>query len=67
MKTRSFKDRIKSPYAKYGKKPFRYSDIYYQWQAAARAFREEEARAAAEKHARAFGYVLGVVEYSQPE
>ena len=44
----------KSPYQRYGKVPFRYSDIYQRWREAVMRGRDREAAALAAEHARRF-------------
>lgn len=44
-----------SPYKKYLKSPFKYSDLYYQWKEAIIANNTAHARVLAEKHKAKFG------------
>lgn len=49
----------RSPYAKYEKKPFRYSDTYRAWRAAcikSGTNDTDEIRQLADRHAQQFGY-----------
>ncbi len=46
-----------SPYVKYDKAPFLYSDLHQRWQAAVKAGKHSEARDLAAQHARRFGPV----------
>lgn len=54
---KSFNRKPKSPYARHGKRPFRYSDTYNEWKANALTNPSRAADLALE-HARKFGYSL---------
>ena len=47
--------KAKSPYQRYQKSPFRYSDIFRDWMAATIVGRVGEATTLGDKHTRAFG------------
>jgi hypothetical protein len=47
--------KAKSPYQKYGKSPFVYSETYRQWKAATKAGRKDEADRHARQHRARFG------------
>lgn len=54
----------KSPYARYGKIPFRYSEVYYAWERAVKEGRNAEARRHSRDHALRF---LGIDPTERPE
>jgi len=47
-------DRKRSAYQRKGKKPHRYSELYYQWRAAVLANDKDAARELARRHSRLF-------------
>jgi hypothetical protein len=47
-------DMGRSPYKKYGKAPYQYSETYRRWRAAVMAGRDNEARAFAAEHQKKF-------------
>lgn len=54
---RDYTKKPRSPYAKYGKKPYRYSEIYRAWRQAAVVNKDlDRALELAIEHATAFGY-----------
>jgi len=68
MKT--YKDKPLSPYAKYKKRPYRYSDTLLEWEAEVKRAgspHTKRARALAEEHARKFGYSQHEVTEIPPE
>ncbi len=50
----------RSPYARKGKKPYRYSETYYAWREAVKRNDPEDALELAIKHARLFDYAAPV-------
>lgn len=61
--TLKIKRKPTSPYKRYGKKPFRYSDLHRDWLSAAKAGKEEEAEFLAAKHRAKFIYGLNAAEH----
>lgn len=54
MAKRAKKAKAQSPYVKYGKTPYVYSEVYRRWKAAVMAGRDNEARALAAEHQKRF-------------
>lgn len=52
---RDYTKKIRSPYAKYRKRPYRYSDVYYAWKAVATT-NPDRALELSIEHARKFDY-----------
>lgn len=48
----------KSPYQRYAKTPYRYSDLYYRWRAAVLRGDEKEARNLGRQHSQRFSVFL---------
>lgn len=47
--------KIRSPYQRHGKKPYRYSELYHRWRAAAIEGRSGDAARLGDQHSRANG------------
>lgn len=70
MKLKSYKDRTKSPYAKYGKAPYRYSDTVRELNELVKSkgsTRTTRGNALRKEHAVKFGYSRVFIENIMPD